>query len=448
MARILFCAKTALHRPYWISVLTTLAGRGHEMLLTYGDGAAGLESSNEGFTIMPFPVKALSRIDHLMRETRTAISYRQRKGQSSYYFRRWAGNLPSPLSRLVMNSRSGEALVRLRVDTLLGKLISRKPANRAVKKALQDAEPDFVLASPANHWGSLDIECVKAARELSIPCAIVTLSWDNLSTKGLFHATPDILFVWNAAHAKEAEAIHGIPPSNIVVSGAPFFEKWLAPAAQTGEAKGFLARIGLKPGSRYVLYVGSTRRTARDESWLVRDMEDILGNSPKLRDLSLVVRPHPANVEPFRDACSDRVIVWPREGVLPSGHEDVEEFRIMLENASAVVGINTSAMIDAVTLNVPTVAFLADRYARTQVRAVHFKRLMNSGAVGLVDNKDALAGMLTYVSRRRDWREEERQEFVDKYIAPHGRDYPPSAHIADCIERRLGHPSTTGVDPA
>jgi hypothetical protein len=437
MTRILFCAKTSAHQPYWADILAALRERGDEVLVTYSQGSAEGESPNKNYQVVPFPIKSLSRIDHLLRETRTAISYRRRKDQSFYYFARWTWNLPNVISRIVRNRILGAALVWLRVDKMLGYLIEKKPPNRAVKRFLRDVKPDFVLASPANHFGSLEIECVKAARKLKIPTGIVTLSWDNLTTKGLFHAIPDILFVWNTEHKNDAESIHDVPGSSISISGAPFFEKWLKSKARLGNEREFLAKLGLEPGSRYVLYVGSTRRTAKEEDWLVRDIREMMDDSPALRDIQLVIRPHPANVEPFRGLSLERAMVWPEEGVLPSERQDIDDFRRMLTGSVAVVGINTSAMIDAIVLGVPTVAFLTERYAKTQAQATHFRQLMNSGAVGLVESIEELNGLLVDIAGRQAWQESKRQDFIERYIAPHGREYLPSAYIADRVDEHL-----------
>lgn len=440
MSKVLFCANTSGHLPYWENILIALERLNYEVIITYTHSQRinnKEEYQENGFKVVRFPIRELSRLDNVARDTQTALNYRARKDQSVYYFERWAARLPHWLWRIVLNRHTGNLLMGLRAEKIIKLFIEKKPANRDVKAFIEEIGPEFVLASPANLQGSLDIECVKAARELNIPSAILALSWDNLTTKGLFHAVPDMLFVWNSVHKKEAEVVHGIPSENIEVSGSPFFEKWLRPEFLGGEKEGLMEKMGLKRDARYVLYVGSTKRIAEDEGWLVKDIDEMIHR--EFPDLYLVVRPHPANVEPFKNIVSERVIVWPKEGVLATKKQDVDDYRIMLTNALAVVGINTSAMVDAVVLGVPTVAFLVEKYRRTQVEAIHFKYMMESHAVGLVEHADELMNLLQAIDLNKAWGEEDRGNFVKKFIAPYGRDIMPSEYIAEKIDNCIAH---------
>ena len=100
------------------------------------------------------------------------------------------------------------------------------PADPGIVAALRMLAPDCVIVSPANLRYSEEVEYVKGARSLGIPCAIPVLSWDNLTTKGLLHVPPDLLLTWHDGHAKDARHYHGIPPENVVVAGSPLFDRW------------------------------------------------------------------------------------------------------------------------------------------------------------------------------------------------------------------------------
>ncbi len=440
MSKVLFCGRSPYHQPYWRNILIALEKLNHEVIITYTQGQEDNEKEEyqeNRFKVVRFPIRNLSRLDHVVRDTQTVLNYRAREDQSAYYFERWAARLPRLVWRIVVNRHTGSLLAALRAEKVIQFFIEKKPANKDVKSFIEEIGPDFVLASPANHPGSLDIECVKAARELNIASGILALSWDNLTTKGLFHAVPDMLFVWNSVHKKEAERIHNIPSENIEISGAPFFEKWLRPEFMEGEKEDLLEKMGLKKDVRYVLYVGSTKRIAKDESWLVKDIDEILRR--EFQNVYLVVRPHPANVEPFKKIASERVVVWPKKGVLATKKEDVDDYRVILMNAMAVVGINTSAMVDAVILGTPTVAFLTEKYRRTQVEAVHFKYMMESHAIGLVDHIEGLIKLLRNIELNKAWGEEDRENFVKKFIAPYGRDCMPSEYISKKIDSCVAH---------
>lgn len=49
-----------------------------------------------------------------------------------------------------------------------------------------------MVLSPVNMRFSEELDYLKAARELGIPTHLAVYSWDNLSTQGLIHMTPDM----------------------------------------------------------------------------------------------------------------------------------------------------------------------------------------------------------------------------------------------------------------
>jgi hypothetical protein len=71
------------------------------------------------------------------------------------------------------------------------------PPPAGLVSALGRLRPDVVVVTPMIYPASREIDVVKAAASTGIPSVGIVLSWDNLSTKGSFHALPDELIVWN-----------------------------------------------------------------------------------------------------------------------------------------------------------------------------------------------------------------------------------------------------------
>ena len=67
---------------------------------------------------------------------------------------------------------------------------------------------------------------IYSLKKAGIPVVCLVHSWDNLTTKGTFNFTPDLMLAWNKYQVKEANEIHKIPLNNIVVTGSPFMDKW------------------------------------------------------------------------------------------------------------------------------------------------------------------------------------------------------------------------------
>jgi len=284
---------------------------------------------------------------------------------------------------------------------------------------------------------SEEIEYIKAARKLGVPSAVVVLSWDNLTTKGLLHVRPDLLLAWNEAHAREAIRIHKFPPERIILTGSPFFDKWFKSQGMAIPREAFLNRVGITNGRRFILYLGSSSNIASDETWLVKAIDAEIRNHYDLdvRSLSLLVRPHPANTRMYESLSSEGFVVWPKQGSLPESEESQIDFFNSLVHCEAAVGINTSGMVDAVIVDRPVLTVLTKTYEKTQAMAEHFQLLINSNVLGVSRSPseciDLLAGLMHGL---KDPQKEARRRFVEKYIRPLGIDVPAGLIAAAAIE--------------
>ncbi len=173
----------------------------------------------------------------------------------------------------------------------------------------------MVVAGPANLPYSDETEYLKAAKAMGIPTVVPVLSWDNLTTKGLFHVPPDLLLVWNQAHYSEARCIHGMPAERLVITGSPFFDKWFAERGAS-DRHAFCTKMGLNPRKPFLVYLGSSSNISQDETWLVRALADSLARDgrPDVRDLAILIRPHPANWQIYQPLAAEGLRIWPGEG--------------------------------------------------------------------------------------------------------------------------------------
>jgi hypothetical protein len=360
------------------------------------------------------------------RELRSYGAYVRRLGLDSKYTVRWRQYLPAWAKR----ASRGDHQMRGRLLTLALRwpasdscfaLIERLvPAERAIGDHLAELGADVVLATPANLRFDEEIEYVKAARRWGIPSAILVLTWDNLTTKGLVHVIPSVLLAWNEAHATEAETLHRVPRSRIRIVGSPFFDKWLDRSLAPEPRDAFCQRLGLAPERPVVLYLGSSKHIAPDEGWVVAELERSLRSSkePALRDATVLVRPHPFNHEAHAAHEGDGIVVWPTSVRLPELPDQQRELVSAVTHAVCAVGLNTSAMIDAVALDRPVLTVLLDRYADTQRSAEHFRHLADSGAIELATSFDDLAVRIAAVAAGKDSTVAARARFVRTFLRP------------------------------
>jgi len=352
------------------------------------------------------------------RELRSYKSYIGRK-QSDFYLKRWESYLP----KWVRYFKPILPYLSLPPE-------DRKPVFEWVVKDLISRKPDVVVAMPVNHRFSGELEYVKAAKKLGIPTVVLNQSWDNLTTKGLYHVAPDLLLTWNDSQRMEAMDIHGIPEENIQVVGAPFFDKWFY-HRDVEDRKEFCGRVGINHKKPFILYLGSSFNIAENETWLIRDIYNGLEN------IGLLVRPHPANTKHYIKLVGsdfvpytadgalrikDDFIVYPIGGVLPESDSEQQNFYNALKHCICVVGINTSAMIDAIINGKPCIAFMSDKYRLTQLESTHFKQMLDADVLEIARTPADIVNIVESLARGEDVRWQNRRDFVREFIRPKGLD--------------------------
>ena len=431
---VLFVGRSIYHFTYYESVLAALLTQGHKVSIRFDEAWSKGQSdvavkafleSHPQVTVQWSQVRVgrTRRPIFAMRELRSYSSYLQRPDQSDFYRQRWRRYLEPTLRNIDSTVGGRWLLKRKTVPQLLRLLENKVPAAKTVIADLRQEAPDVLVASPANMRFAEETEYLKAAKQLRIPTAVLVLSWDNLSTKGLLHTYPNLLLAWNHAHASEATRYHGILQECVLVTGAPFFDKWFEGRIVATDRGNFCRNVGLEENRPFVLYLGSSANIARDETWLVSDLVEALDNSNRLRGANILARPHPANARPFArlaESSSPRIVVWPQNGQLPENNAMKASFYDSVRHAAAIVGLNTSAMIDILSLDQPCVAMIIDRYQDTQLRAQHFQHLLQAGVFHIARNTEECACQLEAIATGSDAHTEQRREFLAEFVRPHG----------------------------
>lgn len=355
-----------------------------------------------------------------LRFLRSFASYVRRLPEDNFYRRRWLGYMPQNLANFANRPLVRWLLTLPFTEPLLGWIDRHLLAPpRAVSKRLRCLQPDMVFISPGDMRYNHEVEWIKAADRRGIRTGIVTLSWDNLTTKGLIHVRPDHLFVWNASHADEARRIHYIPDESIFLVGSPFFDKWRTQSYLLQDRAEFMAGIGLDPARPYIVYLGSSANIADNEAWLVREIHQAIAGAddPVLRSTQIYVRPHPGN----RKICADLAdlpIILSNDGDVGIPFSDDRKRRLFntLYYSAVTVSINTSAIIDAIAIGKPCISVKTDRYRDTHTGSPHFRHLLDAGAVVMADGAADCAKLIGEHLRGADPSLERRCQFMRHFI--------------------------------
>ncbi len=455
---VVFVIRSLGHFSYYETIMRSLCRRGHRVELLcaspkkkknehkpsyFCDRAIrDCESQLPGFRFVG--TRALRREGrHLLRacrELRTYASYLRRRDQSSFYLDRWERHLSPGLQRAVQRPAVRWLLRFSWTQRCLGLAEWATKPDMTIMAQFRAAAADVVVAGPANLPYSDELEYLKAAKALGIPTVIPVLSWDNLTTKGLFHVRPDLMLVWNQAHYAEARRIHRMPADRLVITGSPFFDKWFEERGSS-DRQAFCAKMGLDPGRPFLLYLGSSSNISQDETWLVRELNAALARDarPEIRNLQVLVRPHPANWQIYRPLAAEGMRIWPDEGALPDSEDVIQDFHDMLRYSVATVGLNTSAMIDAVIADRPTICIQPPCYTATQDEAIHFQRLRDAGVFDLTDGAAGAVERVAAVLEGTDERQGQRRRFVLEFVRPWGLERSAGALAARAIELAAQH---------
>lgn len=339
------------------------------------------------------------------------------------------------LARLLLTGLGDPAGAGL--GRLMARIESVVPADAGYVDYLRGQRPDAMLVTPLVNLEGSQADWIKAARAAAIPVGFPVFSWDNLTTKGLAHERPDRVFVWNEIQKQEAIRYHGVPEAQVVVTGAPRFDEFFAMRPASGRSA-FFRRHGLDASQPLVAYLCSSRFVADGEVSFVRRWIDEIRRDSRLADCNVLVRPHPRTVEEWEDPDVRRLLApLERVSIAPSRLMNADQLLYdTLHHCDAVVGLNTSAQIEAGILGKPVCTMLAPGFEGGQAGTLHFQYLLraNGGFVELSDTFEAHRAVLAAaVAGRYD--AEGSRRFIESFVRPHGLTHPATPVLADAIER-------------
>lgn len=453
--RILFLMRNPVYVNHYQGTLRVLAERGHDVVIGSRRKRARdlidqpLSASMERLcreypqiSLHSFPLRkdTWAPLADVARALRTYCRYVHPRYRAAHALRERAAQQVARLSGI-------RWLPKDRVSAAVLSAIARAvehlvPTDPSIEKAIEAHAPDVVAITPLIDYNSYQPDYMKAAVRMGIPTVWCVASWDNLTNKGLVSTMPDRVLVWNDAQRREALELQGVPAERVVVTGAQTFDPWFTMAPSTsGDA--FARQVGLPPGP-FLLYVCSSSFIAPREARFVRRWLARIRKSaePALRDCNVLIRPHPAHAGQWATAELEdpRVAVWPKGSDFPVEDESKQRYFDSLFHAAAVVGINSSGLIEAGIVGRRCFTLLAPEFARTQEGTLHFEHLISHGFLTVAASwtehvkqlEDALGGTALVDSQRR--------ERMLAFVRPGDPGQARTPLVADAIEAvgRLG----------
>jgi hypothetical protein len=453
--RVLFVMRHGGYVRNFEWVLRLLAASGHSVVLGFERGrAAGMaeriERGRGGFDLPDKLRDDTERaIDHTVIPTRDdrwrplvfglrqSISYLRYLSpayhQAGKLRERWARNTPKLVVQLARLSP-----LRGPLERLFRAAERRLPRAQEIDDYLRAGGYDLVVLTPLVD-GPSQHDWLRSAQAVGVPAALAVASWDNLTNKGVMFDRPDRTYVWNGIQKREAVDLHGLAPDSVAALGAHTFDHWFD--REPSRTREQLCReVGLDPRRPYLLYVCSSGFIAADERPIVASWIEAVRVDPELSDVGVLVRPHPTNGAIWAEhplGAFPNVAVWPPVGEDPTDEERRAGFFDSIHHSAAVVGANTTALIDAAIVGRRTYSVLLPELRGAQEETLHFHYLLpeNGGALivarSLEDHLGQLRALFIGDAGDDDWRE----RFLTSFVRPEGLDEPVAPKVVADLER-------------
>ena len=463
--RVLFCAQHFTYFRNYESVVRLLAERGHQVHLVAEEseelgGQALVErlaAEHPGVTWGFAPSLEQERWANLAAKIRHGLEYVRfldplydERPKYRYRAKVWSprviralfdvpGSRVSPIRTVV-----GNALVRC--DELL-------PSSEALDAFLRAQAPDVLLLASVTNPGSPQMDYLKAARRLRIPVAMCVFSWDHLSGKSWIRIAADRVLVWNDTQRQEAIEQHGLPAACVEVTGAQCWDQWFTrQPSRTYDA--FCRELGLDPSRPFVLYACSvlSRPAPNEAQFVVEWIRRIRASSdPRLRDVGILVRPHPERMDEWDGVDLGQfgnVAFRGRNPVDPAAKDDYFD---SLYHGAAMVGIVTSAFIEAAIVGRDVLTIELPEFSLHQRGAPHFNYLVEvAGGLLKVSHgfDEHLAHLSDAVARASQGRSPQNARFLEAFVRPRGLDVPATPVFVEAVERLAAEGPAQAPEPS
>ena len=353
---------------------------------------------------------------------------------------------------LFVTSRLDKMLGAKAVSNALYWHIEHSTPDTDLVEMLRVEKPDLMIVTPLTPIGSEQSIYIRAAIAAKVPVVYSMYSWDNLTNKGLLRPIPDFAVVWNEMHVDEATRMHGLRSGQVYAAGAPGYDIWFDQKPSIDFAT-FCQQVGLSAENPFLLYVCSSAFVGGDherklvERWLaaLRAHSD-----PNVSRLGVLIRPHPQFTKNWQSAdvsAFGNVVIYPREGEIPFSGDARAHYFDAIYHCKAVVGINTSAMVEAAIIGRPVMTIADPGHRDTQEGTLHFRHLAGYGflqqAGSVEENLDQLSALAVDDGHKLKQIAESNRRFVAHYIRPAGVDSPAAVLWANAIEQIAQQPLPT-----
>ena len=286
--------------------------------------------------------------------------------------------------------------------------------SKKVDALVAEINPELMVSTyPINF---MEAKFLYAAKKKGLKTLIHLLSWDNITSKGIFPVIPDQFIAWGAVMESELKAYYKVTDDQIHVCGVPHFDQHFE-IKQAPNFAPVLDGLKLNPQKPYLFVAMSAPRFAPHEIDIVEWLAKSINENRFGKDLQMIVRPHPQNVQGNFSNSSwikrlDRLngnrvaIDYPQltnsKVRWSMKKEDMAHLSNLLAGCSICLNSGSTVSIDALQFDKPVLitAFDGDRSlyywksARRLIDYPHQKKFIGLGGAEVVKSYEELSGAI------------------------------------------------------
>lgn len=263
---------------------------------------------------------------------------------------------------------------------------------------------------------------LKAGNEKKNTTTIIhLLSWDNITCKGHFPQLADKYIAWGPIMRDELIEYYQIPEEKIFMGGVPHFDLH-AKTKLESDIPSYLNTKGLDFTKPYLFFGMSSPRFAPGEIDIVEWLASEINKNRFGKDMQLVIRPHPQNVQGFLADVSwlprleklhgERIIIDYPDFVensnmwLSMEFNDMERLSILLSKSKVCLNSGSTLSIDSLLLDIPVIITAFDgsenfEYWKSSRRLIdypHLKKFLKINNIAVVHNYEELRRQIEFMS--------------------------------------------------
>ena len=320
--------------------------------------------------------------------------------------------------------------IRRRFQQTEGKHLESKRA----AALLEQIQPELVVSTyPINF---LESKFLYAAKKAGIPTLIHLLSWDNITSKGIFPVIADYFIVWGQVMYQELKEYYGTADERIHICGVPHFDHHIR-VKQNPQFKPLLRDLKLDPHKPYLFVAMSSPRFAPHEIDIVEWLSAAIQRGDFGPDLQLVVRPHPQNVQ---GSLSDRswikrldrlqnqrvAVDYPQlvksKVRWSMKKKDMDHLSNLLAGCSVCINSGSTVSIDALMMDKPVILTSYDgnqqlyywKSARRLIDYPHQKKFVEMGGARVVHSHEELRSTILQYLQDPEFNKARRQYALEQ----------------------------------